>query len=86
MVFIFFLGRRLQDTATGDVEGMLRSYMGNFVKAEVITAARDVTGVKYMEIHNQKDNDDLTVGVQAMRCLESLAEDSSPMIATRFYQ
>ena len=38
-----------------NVEGMLRSYIGNFMKAEVITAARDVTGVKYMEIHNQKD-------------------------------
>ena len=69
-----------------DVEGMLRSYMGNFIKADVINAAQDVTGILYKELTNQKADDDMTVGVQAIRYLEALTEDNDPMIATGFYQ
>ena len=68
-----------------DVEGMLRGYMGNFIKADVINAAEDVTGILYKELTNQKADEDMTVGVQAIRYLETLTDDD-PMIVTRFYQ
>ena len=68
------------------VEGTLWSYTRNFVKADVVTAARDVTGILYKEVENQKQDEGMTVGVQAMRYLAALTEDDDPMIATRFYQ
>jgi len=68
-----------------NVDDMLRSYMGNFVKTEVITAARDVTVISLKEVANQKPDDDMTVAVQAMRYLNSLSLSLSQKMTTHRY-
>ena len=45
-----------------DTLSLLRGYVTNFVKPEVITSAEDITAIDYCDLLNQLPNDALAIG------------------------
>lgn len=46
----------------------------------------DISKVDYKCEEQQKSDEDLTIGIQASRYLESISEECDPAIITRFYR
>ncbi|XP_060760532.1 uncharacterized protein LOC132870730 isoform X2 [Neoarius graeffei] len=67
-----------------ETEGLLKAYVLNFMKVDAVNID-DLSKVDY-KCEEQQKSDDLTIGIQASRYLESISEDCDPAIITCFYR
>ena len=70
----------------GDVLTLLRSYLANFVKPEILSLTDDITAVAFANHSNQLGNDELSIGTST-RLLHLQEEDNvaGSALETRFF-
>lgn len=62
-------------TMQQDMLSLLRGYLANFVKPEVIVAADDITALAYTDRSNQLSNDSLAVGTETLLFLSEMEDE-----------
>ena len=68
-----------------ETKDLLKAYLLNFVRPEVIAAAVDITTVDFTSRSNQKVNEDITIGHAASRFLISIEDETDPTSIAKFY-
>ena len=58
-----------------DTLSLLRGYLANFIKPEVITAASDITTINYHDRNNQLSNDTLAIGTETLLFLSEFEDE-----------
>ena len=58
-----------------DTLSLLRGYLANFIKPEVITAASDITTINYHDRNNQLSNDTLAIGTETLFFLSEFEDE-----------
>ena len=59
----------------GDTLTLPRGYLANFIKPEIITAANDITTMKYRDRHNQLSTDALAIGTDTLLFLSEFKDE-----------
>ena len=62
-------------TMQDDMLSLLRGYLANFIKPEVIVAADDITALDYKDKENQLPNESLAVGTETLLFLSEMEDD-----------
>ena len=62
-------------TMQDDMLSLLRVYLANFIKPEVIVAADDITALDYKDRENQLSNESLGVGTETLLFLSEMGDD-----------
>ena len=65
---------------------LLNAYLLNFVKADVVSTADDVTKVEYSCVGNQKADTELSIGQQCTRYLSTIEDECDPAAIEHFYE
>ena len=60
--------------------------MLNFVKIDVVSSTADVTTVDFENSENQRDDEDLQIGIKARHYLLEIEEECDPAIIKKFYE
>ena len=58
-----------------DVRALLRGYMSNFIKPEILSTTEDITTIQYLHQDNQVGNDELGIGTSTRLLLVGEFED-----------
>ena len=58
-----------------DTLSLLRWYLANFIKTEVINAAKDFTAINYRNRQNQVPNDALAIGTETLHFLSEFEDE-----------
>ena len=70
-----------------DTLSLLRGYLANFIKPEVITAASDITAINYRDQNNQLSNDTLAIGTETLLFLSEFEDEiEGTLIERRFFR
>ena len=64
---------------------LLKAYLLNFVKADVVSTADDITKIEYSYIVNQKVDTELSIGQQCSRYLCTIEDECGPAAIKCFY-
>ena len=65
---------------------LVRSYLLNFVKPEVVNSTPDITKVDFKNPDHQKSDEDLGIGAQTSRFLRSLEDELDNAAIDRFFK
>lgn len=65
---------------------LLKAYLLNFIKADVVNESDDVTKINYTSPSNHKSDEDLSIGQQASRYLQTINDECEPAAIAQFYK
>ena len=70
-----------------DVRSLLRGYLSNFIKPEVLSGTDDVTSIDYLDQNNQVSDDELGIGTSTrlLLCEELEDEIVGTVTESRFF-
>ena len=70
-----------------DTLSLLRGYLANFIKPEVITASSDITAINYRDQNNQLSNDILAISTETLLFLSEFEDEiEETVIERRFFK
>ena len=65
---------------------LLKVYLLNFVKAGIVNESDDVTTINYSSPSNHKSDEELSIGQQASRYLQTINDECEPAAIAQFYK
>ena len=66
-----------------DTLSLLRGYLANFIKPEVITTAENITTINYCDRHNQLSDDALAIGTETLLFLSQFEDELEGTVIER---
>ena len=70
-----------------DTLSLLRGYLANFIKPEVLTAASDITTINYCDRNNQLSNDTLAIGTETLLFLSEFEDEiEGTLVERKFFR
>ena len=65
---------------------LLKVYLLNFVQPDIVNESDGVTTINYTSPSNHKSDKELSIGQQASRHLQAIADECEPAAIARFYR